>query len=244
LGGGPPGPPVRLIICHRYKFIFLKTRKTAGTSIEIALSRLCDEGDVVTTLLPDDEALRQSQGGRAGINPQVSQKDFTLRDRLRVWRGRPPRDLFYNHVPANAVRAALPREIWDSYLKISIERNPWDRVLSQYWWDRSGREDYPPFSRWLAKRAKRGAHRISNWNIYAIGNEPVASRLLRYEALDDDLAALGREIGVPDLAMPTVRAKGGVRPDRRDYRDVLSTADANRVADICKREIALLGYEF
>ncbi|MEL6382956.1 MAG: chondroitin 4-O-sulfotransferase, partial [Cyanobacteria bacterium J06626_18] len=30
-----------MIISHEYKFIFLKTRKTAGTSIEIALSKFC-----------------------------------------------------------------------------------------------------------------------------------------------------------------------------------------------------------
>lgn len=208
------------------------------------MSRLCDEGDIVTTLLPADEVLRQSQGGRAGANPQVSRKDSTLRDRFRAWRGKPPRDLLYNHVPANVVQSALPREIWERYLKISIERNPWDRVLSQYWWDRSGREDYPPFSTWLVKRAKRGTHRVSNWDIYAIGDEPVASHLLRYETLDADLSALGREIGVPELTMPEVRAKSGVRADRRHYRDVLSPEDAGRVADICRREIALLGYEF
>ena len=29
-------------------FVFIKGRKTAGTSIEIALSRFCSEGDVIT----------------------------------------------------------------------------------------------------------------------------------------------------------------------------------------------------
>lgn len=30
-----------MIVSHRYRYIFIKTKKTAGTSIEIALSRHC-----------------------------------------------------------------------------------------------------------------------------------------------------------------------------------------------------------
>ena len=38
-----------MIVSHKHKFIFLKTRKTAGTSIQIALSGICDiESDIIT----------------------------------------------------------------------------------------------------------------------------------------------------------------------------------------------------
>jgi hypothetical protein len=30
-----------MIVSHRYRYIFIKTKKTTGTSIEIALSRHC-----------------------------------------------------------------------------------------------------------------------------------------------------------------------------------------------------------
>jgi hypothetical protein len=42
-----------MIINHRYKFIFLKTRKTAGTSIESALSQFCDSNDIITPIIND-----------------------------------------------------------------------------------------------------------------------------------------------------------------------------------------------
>lgn len=37
-----------MILCHKYKFIFLKTKKTASTSIELLLSKICGKNDIIT----------------------------------------------------------------------------------------------------------------------------------------------------------------------------------------------------
>jgi hypothetical protein len=53
-----------LIISHEYRYIFIKTAKTAGTSIEMALSRYCGPDDIITPLWKKDEEKRQAMGGR------------------------------------------------------------------------------------------------------------------------------------------------------------------------------------
>jgi hypothetical protein len=40
-----------MVISHRHRFIFVKTARTAGTSIEIFLSTHCGAGDVLTPFL-------------------------------------------------------------------------------------------------------------------------------------------------------------------------------------------------
>src|SRR4026208_1557900 len=52
-----------MIVSHTDKFIFLKTKKTAGTSIELALSELCGSDDVITPLTEIDEAQREGKRG-------------------------------------------------------------------------------------------------------------------------------------------------------------------------------------
>jgi len=37
-----------MIVSRRHRFIFIKTHKTAGTSIEISLSRYCGASDIVS----------------------------------------------------------------------------------------------------------------------------------------------------------------------------------------------------
>lgn len=39
-----------MIVSHENKFIFLKTKKSAGTAIEAALSEICGRQDVITPL--------------------------------------------------------------------------------------------------------------------------------------------------------------------------------------------------
>ena len=39
-----------MIISHNKKFVFLRTGKTASSSMEVYLSQFCNENDTITTL--------------------------------------------------------------------------------------------------------------------------------------------------------------------------------------------------
>src|SRR6185312_12550479 len=113
-----------MILSHKYRFIFLKTRKTAGTSVEVSLARCCGPRDVLTPVCPEGEALRGGLGlGPRNHGPPLRQ--YGLRDWLRLLlKGRPmPGSWFYNHMPAREVRARVGARVWDSYFKFCFERD-------------------------------------------------------------------------------------------------------------------------
>ena len=64
-----------MIISHKHKFIFIKTRKTAGTSLEIALGSICGESDIITRLSDTEEQYRRSLGFRGKQNENIAKPD-------------------------------------------------------------------------------------------------------------------------------------------------------------------------
>ena len=44
-----------MIISHKYKFIFIKTQKTAGSSIELYLSRFCGKDDIIIPMTDEKD---------------------------------------------------------------------------------------------------------------------------------------------------------------------------------------------
>ncbi len=107
-----------VIVSHAHRFIFLKSKKTAGTSMEIALSRVCGLDNIITPISLADEQLRRALGGRPPQHYTVPPLE---------WRSQP-------HLSASEVREIVGPDLWGSYFKFSIEQNPWDAVISLYYW--------------------------------------------------------------------------------------------------------------
>ena len=227
-----------MIISHKYRFIFVKTTKTAGTSIEIALSKFCGPGDVITRVNSEDEKIRQQLGypGPQNYEAKIS-KFYRLLEVLGLHR-RTQTTNFKNHLAAELIRDNISPEIWDSYFKFCFERNPFDKAISRYFWNTRKQEERSSLSEFLEEVP---TNRLSNWHLYTIDNEIAVDFVGRYERLAEDLARVGEKLGLPeDLNLPN--AKGGTRKDRSHYSTVLSAADRARIEKACAHEIAALDY--
>jgi hypothetical protein len=215
-----------MIISHRHEFIFLKTRKTAGTSLEIGLSEYCGPDDIITPIWAGDEPLREELGFPGPQN-------YTAR---RLYFGK-QRRRFFEHMPAERARKRLGGKIWNNYFKFTIERNPFDKAVSRYWWGTRSEAVRPDMTTFLRSCPH---HMLSNWYIYTEGDRVAVDYVIRLETLADDLHCIERKLGIGPIRM--VRAKGNFRPDRRHYSEILSGEDRELIEKACRREIEHFSY--
>jgi len=234
-----------MIVCHDHRFIFIKTRKTAGTALEIALSSLCGPSAIITPISKTDEDLRRRYGFRGQQNfakPWYRYSFLEVQKYLK--NGRPAGD-FTNHMSAQAARALLPRQVWDGYLKFTIVRDPWDRLVSEYFWQTRERRRRSSFEDWLTSHP---GVMTQNWRMITEGNTPLLDRCLRYERIGPELDDLSAALGLTSslaTVFGRIRAKGHHRPPGVGRGDpTLMTAVAiETIRRHAAREIEAFGYE-
>lgn len=101
-----------MLISHRHRFIFIKTVKTAGTSVEAFLEPLCTPpGHVVQHHTP---TLISAEGVVARRGPE----------------GIGPDHGFSNHMDAAAIRERCAE--FDDYRRFTVVRDPYDRTVSWF----------------------------------------------------------------------------------------------------------------
>ena len=228
-----------MIISHKYKFIFIKTQKTAGTSIEVFLSQCCGENDIVTPIYPHVEPHRaRNYQGIWNPLPEI------LQERVRGIRGTVKnliqRKKFNNHIPALLVRQRTPKKVWNSYFKFCVERNPWDKTLSHYHMVNDNAGGGISFDEYLDK----GNFSINSPKYTTPDGAVLVDKVIKYESLMDELEIVFQELGIPFDGSLGVRAKSEHRKDRRPYQDVFSDKQRDIIETAFAREIEMHGYVF
>lgn len=228
-----------LIVSHTHRFAFVKTRKTAGTSIEVFLARHCSGSDVVTPVQPPVPG-HTPMNHRGWSNPWRDSRCTGGSSFPAALSRAARRERFYNHMPADLVRDRIGADVWAAYETFCVERNPWDKTLSHWAMRRDRAGGDLSLDAYLAD-----GDFCSDIDRYcdAAGRLLVGS-VVRYEDLAAGLGQVFERIGIPFDGDLGVSAKSDHRRDRRPYRDVFSPTQRRIVAHAFAREIELFDYEW
>jgi hypothetical protein len=227
-------------LSHKYQFNFIKTAQTAGTSIEVFLSKHCGATDVVTPVEPPVEG-HQPRNYLGSVNPipEILERPGKIFSALR--HSITSREKFYRHMPALEIQKRVPRDVWNSYFKFCVERNPWDKVLSHYHMHAAREGGSLSFDEYLA----RGRFPI-NYFRYTdrSGRKIIVDRILCYENLTADLTEVFSQLKIPFNGTLGISAKSEYPSDRRPYQQVFNAEQRQIVEKAFAKEIELHGYHF
>jgi len=200
-----------VIISNQYKFIFIKTRKVAGSTIENFLSNFLNQDDVFIS------------DPRDGLD-NLNDKGF-----------KEP------HLSVKWVKELWPKE-FDSYYKFSIERNPWDKIVSAY-----------NFYKAVGQSKAKGSfeqyvnrHNFPNdWLAYTLDNKIVVDRVLLYEDLDFQFKNLCENLKIPfeNNSLDNFNKKTNYRKDK-NYRNMYTEKTKKIVSDRYSEIINYFDYQF
>src|SRR5512144_1693248 len=145
-----------MIACHKYRFIFIATRKTAASAIEDALSAFCSDGDIVTATTP------------------VAVTQYRPVDWLRLM-ARGERARIDRHESAAAIRDRVGAETWNSYFKFCVERDPWEKAVALYEQRTRAQDPRPSIVEFLTKARPAS---LSNYPLYSIDGTLAVDRVI------------------------------------------------------------------
>ena len=226
-----------MIICHGLKLIFVKTKKTGGTSFEIALSKSCNADDIVCDISEGDELIRAELGFQGPVNFRRRQREKYLDP--RYGEAHPNARImgkFTSHIRSQRICRNMGEELFSSYTKVSIHRDPLDFLVSQYYYKmyRRGPERQIPFKQWLIS-GENYKNVLINYRIAPVDGPFAMDVVLRQESLVADIekaASLPEGLG---SVLSSLSAKGNLRdPKSRDAQEFFKQQGCEEYIEIAR----------
>jgi len=212
-----------MLVSHRESFIYTKTAKTASTSVESYFEPYCMPPGTWQFV----EHEREEQVCDEGIIGYRG--DHTTGKR------------WFNHMSCGAIRAQLGEALWDRYFKFAVIRNPFDKLLSGYFFQQrptgSSKELVEGFRDWV-----RGGGSIVDRHTYTLEGEVCMDYFIRFERLEEGVEAVCRRLGVPYDAGRLPRLKAGFRERSIPLQEFYDRDTCDRAADIYAFELDYFHY--
>lgn len=176
------------IVSFSRNFVFVKTTKTAGTSIEVDLSKVAGDDAIVTPIYPPVEG---------HIPRNHAAPDGTQR--------------FFNHMPARQIREFIGADTYNAMTVFCVEREPVAKCISDFHMQRNSplHNKDGSYKKTWAEYVEAGRFPV-NTGLYSEGptgnRHLIVNRILRYDTLSTDLTDLMGSLGVQGFSLEA-RAK-------------------------------------
>jgi hypothetical protein len=221
-----------MLVSHRFKFIFVKTSKTAGTSVENYLEKFCmPGGEWIKHDTPSRRPVYETESGIIGH--RGGREDMSIK--------------WYEHQTASDIRQQIGEDIWNSYTKIGTIRNPYDQAVSMFFMRkmlasrRAGtvEQERAEFEQWLVS-----GNCPDDKHIYCIDGNSCFDEVIRYENLYPDLNRVCDKFALPFVPTEVIKAGRKSRPVEFSSLNMYTELSKSIVQKKLKYELEFFNYSF
>ena len=257
-----------MIYSKKHNFLFLKGVKVAGTSVEIALSKICGNKDIITPIANIDERTRVQSNIRHAQN--YGPKKAEIKDFIQwllhvpteqITSRQAPKGIVNNHMPLKRIYKKLDQlhpEIRAANI-FAVVRSPYEQVLSRVnhnvnfkGYKTSGQAMQASqnnlkqaLGHYIAKLQQRNreTYRSKNFQIYDSSFDPsIDVQFIRFENLKIELDHALHQIGVKaDLELPFT--KKGLQSSINLFKEIATPEQIQIINSYHKNDFSRFGYE-
>ena len=229
-----------MIINHKYKFIFFKSKKVGGTSMEIALSKFTTDNDIVTRIMKDEEEALRGNLGLNNRNANGLVNHSSAADLLKFLEAPQYKD----------------KDIFNSYFKFTIIREPVDLFISRYFFQKETSINNPvpdninDWIKMLKDRRSYGKNNVSeeNWRIYSLNDKLIIDDFITYSKYSgpgsqmyEDCTRISEKLKLPENLADIFYNSRAKTQYRAKDRVFLSKESIDFIEEVSKREREITG---
>lgn len=187
-----------MIVSHKYKFIFVKTTKTAGTSIQYDLSKHMGRDDIVSPIVPHIKGYKE--------------RNFKQY----------PKHVLRSHSTATEIKKVVGESVFEEYFKFCVEREPVDKCVSHY---SMHKDKFESFDAYIERGVfPIDVEKYTDLN----SDELMVDKIIRYENLEDEFNELMLQLHIPCNLVSRAKGRSRVNVDVTDsQRDMIYSAFYN-----------------
>lgn len=157
------------------------------------------------------------------------------------------------HATPDYIQQLISPDVWQDYFKFTIVRNPWDRMVSAYYYLYNiNKEKFGDFSSWLIsmhgqvmdKSYRVGSHVTPQieYTHDQDNNEQILDYVGRYESLPDSYQHICYKLNIPYNELQVLNPSG--KRKTKDYKTMYNNFTMNLVKQMYGTEIEMFDYQF
>jgi len=177
-----------MIISHKYKFIFIKTRKTAGTTIEYNISKYLGKNDIIP---PSNQSNYLSQNYIYDTKFSKFLKKVNLNKISKKFENK-----FSEHEHTFSLKKKISKNYFDNYFKFCVEREPVDKCISYYFMRKNSSTSSTEKQNMTWDDFVQKKRFPVDSNMYSYANKLLVDKIIKYENLENELTEILNNRGI------------------------------------------------